>query len=65
MPVIVRVIPVHREVAGEGVGLMSEWNVDFEREQLVRPLGVVVLDWSQNASTLLQIILRGNWFAAI
>ncbi len=44
---------------------LAGWWANFEWEQVVRQVGVVVLDSSQNAPTLLQIILRGNWFAVI
>ena len=77
MPMIVRDIPVFREVAGDGAvyfsgkegvdlaDVLKKWLVDSELGQTVGSEKVVVLDWDQSAVNMQQVLLQGNWSSVV
>lgn len=77
MPIIVRDIPVFREVAGDGavyfggsegselVDVLRTWLDDFSSGQVLSSKDVGVLDWDQSAKNFLQVILGGKWSAVV
>lgn len=77
IPMIVRDIPVFREVAGEGAVYFSgteavdladelnKWLVNAARGQIVSSESVVVLDWNESAKNLQRVLLRGDWSSVV
>jgi glycosyltransferase involved in cell wall biosynthesis len=73
IPMIVRDIPVHREVAGNNVvyfsgghasdlgNAMASWIDDFRSGTVLSPDDINVLDWNQSAASLMQVILCEKW----
>lgn len=73
IPMIVRDIPVHREVAGHGAcyfsglegrdlaAVMRKWIADYRRNLVLMPDGVKVIGWQQSTENLLKVILGGEW----
>jgi glycosyltransferase involved in cell wall biosynthesis len=72
MPLIVRDIPVFREVAGDGAvyfsgtqpedlaAVMETWLEDHEAGRSLPPRGVQVLDWDQSTKRLMEVVLGVN-----
>ncbi|MCC4117951.1 glycosyltransferase family 4 protein [Aromatoleum toluclasticum] len=72
LPLIVRDIPVFREVAGNGAvyfsgnepedlsSVMDAWISNFESGRVLLPAGVSLMDWDQSTKKLMEFVLGMN-----
>jgi hypothetical protein len=77
LPVIVRDLPVFREVAGEHAFYFSgthgdqlgdalrEWLVLYRRGEAPSAAGMPILTWAESTKQLLSVILGGNWYRTV